>query len=245
MIQIKLSKDQNIKGYTLLETFPGVGLVGAMTGSYIIEKLEMESIGRLDSDMFPQIAAVHNSVPMFPARIYKNDKYKIVIFMAEFMIPPQLVYQLSQEMLSFARKYGIGRIVSVGGLPSAKPTSNIYITSTDRNTMQTATKIGIKPIQDGIISGVSASLLAYSKEYNIPMLELLVEVNPAIMDPKYAELAITGLNKMLGMDIDLGELHKEAKLVEARIREMLKKLKDHQQAQGSGDQPSTEQSMYA
>ncbi len=244
MLQIKLTDKEDLSGYTLLEVFPGVGLVGAMAGSYIIEKLEMENIGRIESDLFPQITAVHNAVPMFPSRVYKSDKFKLVLFMAEFSMPPGVIYPLSQEILSFARKYQIKRIVSVGGLPSQKPSGVIYITSSDQAVLKDASNLGIKPIEDGVIAGISASLLAYSNEYEIPTMDILVEVNPAIMDPKYAEIAITGLNKLLGIEIDLSELHKEAKIVDAKIRELLKKVKEHQQ-QMAPEQPSTDQSMYA
>lgn len=246
MIQIKLNEDQNLKGYTLLEAFPGVGLVGAMAGSYIIEKLKMENIGRIESDYFPPIAAIHDTVLMFPARIYKSEEMKLILFMAEFSIPPNLIYQLSQEMLSFSKKYGISKIVSVGGLPSQRPTERIYLAASDLEISKTASKLGINPIQDGLIAGVSASLLAYSKEYGMPAVDILVEVNPALMDPKYAELAITGLNKLLKIEIDLSEIHKEAKLVEARIKEMLKKLKSHPDATAAAAPPSPgDQSMYA
>ena len=246
MIQIKMGKDQNLKGYTLLEALPGVGLVGAMAGSYIIEKLKMENIGRIESDYFPPIAAIHDGIPMFPARVYKSDEMKLVLFMAEFAMPPNLIYQLSQEMLSFARKYGISRIVSVGGLPSQKPSAKIYVASSDSSISKTAAKLGITPIQDGLIAGISASLLTYSRDYGIPTMDILVEVNPALMNPKYAELAITGLNKLLAIEIDLSELQKEAKLVEARIREMLKKLKSHPDAAAAtAPQAPGDQSMYA
>lgn len=246
MIQIKLSKEQKLKGYTLLEAFPGMGLVGAMAGSYIIEKLKMENIGRIDSDGFPAITAIHGTMPLSPARIYKSDEYKLILFMSEFAIPPQLVYQLSQEMLSFSRKYEIGKIISVGGLPMQKPTNKIYVASADQNLLKSAVKLGITPIEEGIIAGISASLLLYSKEYNIPSFDILVEVNPAIMDPKYAEVAIAGLNKLVGIDIDLKELHKEAVLVETKIKDMLKKMREHQQPP-PGTEPAqpSDQSMYA
>ncbi len=246
MIQIKMNKDQNLKGYTLLEAFPGVGLVGAMSGSYIIEKLDMEIIGRIDSDYFPPLSAVHDTVPMFPARIYKSKDLKLVLVMSEFAIPPNLSYALTQELLSFARKYGISKIASVGGLPVNKPSDKIYIISIDPAINDAAKKLGITPIKDGIIAGISASLLNYSMDLGIPAFDILVEVNPAITDPKYAELAITGLNKIMNMKIDLEELDKEAKLVEAKIKDLLKKLKEHQDQMGSPSvPPPPDQSMYA
>ena len=38
MIEIKLTGDQDLSGYTLIELFPSMGLVGAMAGSYMIEE---------------------------------------------------------------------------------------------------------------------------------------------------------------------------------------------------------------
>ena len=81
------SRTRTFQGYTLIEAFPGVGLVGPMAGSYLIEKLKMEQIGQIDSDLFPPIASIHNGMPLFPARIYKHEKFKLVLVMSEFVIP--------------------------------------------------------------------------------------------------------------------------------------------------------------
>lgn len=246
MIQIRLIKEQNMRGYSLIEAFPGAGLVGPMAGSYLIEKLKMEYIGHIESDFFPPIAAIHNSVPMFPARIYKNDKYKFVLFISEFTIPSNLISQLTAEILAFVRKNYIARIISVGAMPSQKPTDKIYLTSTDQSMLKRALKIGIKPIAEGVVAGVSAVLLVNAAEYKIPTFDILVEVDPTIMDPKYAELAIKGLNQMLDIDIDLSELDKEAKAVEAKIRDLLKKVKDsHEHYAQTEESTGTGPSMYA
>jgi uncharacterized protein len=246
MIEIKLFGDKGFKGYTLVEAFPGIGLVGPMAGSYMIEKLEMENVGYISSEQFPPIASIHNAMPMRPARIYKSSKYKLLLFISEFTIPPVLVYQLADEILAFSRKYGISRIVSVGGMPSEKPTDSIYVTSADKDVLKKAVKSGIKPMEEGIVAGVSAALLVKSQEYGVEALDVMIVVDPRITDPKYAELAIDGLNKLLDIDIDLSELDKEAKEVEAKIRELLKKVKDTHDNYTSGDSTQeTGPSMYA
>ena len=77
MIEIKLFKEQNLKGYSLIEGFPGIGLVGPMAASYMIEKLGMEYVGYIASDLFPPIAVVHDGQPMHTARIYADKKNKL------------------------------------------------------------------------------------------------------------------------------------------------------------------------
>ncbi len=246
MIEITMNKDQHLNGYTIIEAFPGIGLVGPMAGSYMIEKLNMEYIGRIESELFPPIAAIHNSTPMFPARIYKSDKYKLLLFISEFTIPPVLVHQLSDELLAFARKYSILQIISVGGMPAQKPGNTIYITSCDKDILKKATRTGIKPISEGVVAGVSAGILIKAPQYKIPAINVLVEVNPNLTDPIYAEIAISGLNKILDIDIDLSELDKEAKEVETKIKEMLKKVKDTHDTYASSDSISDQgPSMYA
>ena len=244
MISIKLSKDVNLKGYGLIEAFPGAGLVGSMSGSYIIEKLKMDYIGHIESDLFPPIATIHNGLPMFPARLYKDDNTKTVLIISEFTIPPDAIYQLSMELLNFIRKYGISRIVSISGMPAQKPTNNVYIASPDAATIKKAGSVGIKPIAEGVIAGISAILMTNADQFKIPMMNLLVEVNPTVMDPRYAELAIAGLNKIMNMNIDLDDLEKEAKLVESKIRSLTKKVRDTNETLG-GNAPDQGPSMYA
>jgi len=226
MIEIKLFKNYDLKGYTLIDAFPGVGLVGPMAGSYMIEKLKMEYIGYIESAEFPPIAAIHNGNPMFPARIYKDDKFKLVVAISEFVIPAGSVFQLSREILAFIRKYGMTRMISISGMPSSKPSGIAFVTSPDAATLKKAAKQGLKTINEGVVAGVGAVLMTSSDQLKIESMNILVEVNPQIMNPKYAEIAIIGLNKILDIDIDLKDLEEEAKVVETKMRDILKKMKE-------------------
>ncbi len=226
MIEIVLHEKAELRGYTLVEGFPGAGLVGPMAASYMIEKLSMKNIGHIESDLFPPIAAVHDGLPMHTARIYADAKNKLVVVLSEFTIPQHVIYQLAAELLSFVRKAGISRIVSIGGMPSQKPSDAAYIIASQPSMTKEAAKQGLKPVNEGVIAGVSALLITGAKEFDIPTMDLLVEVNPLIMDPKYAEVAISGLSKLLGIKIDTAELESEAREVEARVRDMVKKAKE-------------------
>ncbi len=244
MIEIKLFEDIRLDGYTLIEGFPGAGLVGAMACSYMIEKLDMEYIGYIDSESFPPIAVIHNSAPMFPVRIYIDRKRKLIAMISEFTIPTELVHELGFELIDFVRKNAISEIVSIGGIPSEKPSEDAFIVTTDESLLKKAAASGIKPINEGVIAGVSAIILSNSIVINVPIINLLVEVNPEVTDPKYAEIALTNLKKIINLDINLEELEKEAKIVEAKIRQMVKKANlSHESYKKATD--ATGPSMYA
>ncbi|MDE1860986.1 MAG: proteasome assembly chaperone family protein [Candidatus Micrarchaeota archaeon] len=244
MIEIKLFKDCNLSGYTLIDAFPGAGLVGPMAGSYIIEKLGMEYIGYIDSDAFPPIAAIHGGMPMFPARLYKDDKYKIALVISEFVIPSDVIYQLSRELLAFVRKNRIAMVISLSGMPAQKQSTNAFIASPNAGLVDKAAKQGLKKIDEGVVAGVGAILMTNSEQFNVISANILVEVNPQLMDPKYAEIAIEGLNKIIGTNIDLKALDEEAKVVEAKIKEMLKKMKESPEHYNNAAE-ATGPSMYA
>ena len=55
-------------------------------------------------------------------------------------------------------------------------------------------------------------------QFKVESMNILVEVNPQLMDPKYAEIAILGLNKLININIDLKDLEEEAKVVEEKMQ---------------------------
>ena len=153
MIGIRMFKDAKLKGYTLIEGFPGAGLVGPMANSYMIEKLGMDYIGYIESDAFPPIAAVHGGVAMFPVRIYKEDRYKLVVIMSEFTIPVETIRELTDELINFVRKQEISRIISIGGMPTQKPTDVVYGIATTTELTQKFKSAKISTINEGVVAG--------------------------------------------------------------------------------------------
>ena len=105
-------------------------------------------------------------------------------------------------------------------------------------------KNGLKPIGDGMATGVNALILGMAMNDNMDDINILVPINPALIDPEYAVLAIKSMNSILGVDIDTAELDKEAKLVESKVKDIMKKTKEtHETYKKSLD--DTGPSMYA
>jgi uncharacterized protein len=244
MIQIKILGEHKLSGYTMIEGFPGAGLVGPMTNSYMVEKLKMDYIGYIESNSFPPISVIHENQPMFPVRIYKSDKYKLVIVISEFTIPSEVIYDLSEELIGFVKKSEISSIISIGGMPSTKDVNEAYAVSSDNDFTKKITSAGINRINEGVVAGVSGILLSKCPEYKIPIMGILIPINPTIMDPKYAEVAIINLKKLMEIDINVDELEEESKKLQAKVKEMLKKTRDsHEGYKNAID--ATGPSMYA
>ncbi|ASI14115.1 ATP-grasp superfamily enzyme [Candidatus Mancarchaeum acidiphilum] len=254
MIDIKLlDKKADFQGYSFIEGFPGIGLVGPMAINYMIDKLDMDYCGYLDSDKFPPLIAIHDSIPMPPIRIYCSKKYKLVTIFAEFQIPMDLIYELSAKLNEFIKENKISRIFSVNGMPykddsqdatALKDPNVAFGMVSKKNLISELKKYNISPVNEGVATGISAMMMTKALNDNIDDITLLIPVNPNLIDPKYAESAIKYINQLVGLDINTDELEKESKEVEAKIKDLLKKNKDtHQTYKNSYNDSGL--SMYA
>jgi len=230
-MEIRLIGDANLKGAILIEGLPGVGLVGPMTVSYIIDKLQMQYIGYVESDKFPPIVSIHNSRPLPPVRIYYSEKKKIAALFAEFALPLDIMNDMSDKVYEFFKSNKMSSIISIGGIPTKEiDGETVFVVASNDATLKEAQKAGLKPISEGVSTGISALLLLKSSIDDVPDTNVLVPVDPTLINPESAELAIKSINKLLKLDIDVAELEKESKEVETKIQEILKKGKDSQDA---------------
>jgi uncharacterized protein len=261
-LDIKVISDKKIDGYTLIEGFPGVGLVGPMALSYIIEKLGMEYYGYFESQAFPPLVSIHNSIPMHPVRIYTSQKYKLIAIFAEFAIPAEMTYIMSKKIAEFIKENKIKNIISIGGMPSPNPVTaledpdsdqqkeketqaeTVFAVISDPALASEMKKAGISIISEGVATGISALLMINATSEKLQDINLLIQVDQNVVDPKYAELAIKSINKLLDLKIDITELEKEAKIIEAKVREVIKKNKQsHESYKAANDEAGP--SMYA
>ncbi len=245
MIGIKLFKDISFKGCTFIEGFPGAGLVGPMAISYIIDKLGMKYVGYMESSSFPPLVSIHKNEPMPPIRLYYSEKEKIVTIFAEFAITLELVSELSDTVYGFIQKNEITNIFSIGGIPSQMAEDNTpFVIASNSTAMKNAQSAGLKPVEEGVATGVSALILVKSSMDKITDTNIMVPVQQNIIDPMYAEIAIQSLNKLMNLNIDVTDLDKEAKVVEAKIRELMAKHKESRETLKKTAE-ETGPSMYA
>ena len=227
MIEIKLFKEMSFKGYSFIEGFPGVGLVGPMAISYVIDKLQMKYVGYVESPSFPPLVSIHKGEPVSPIRLYCSEKEKIVTIFAEFSIPVELIAELSEVVYAFIRKNEITQIYSIGGIPTQNDSEKTpYLIVSNGSTEKVSQTNGLKPIIEGVATGVSALMLVKASNDDLSDTCIMVPVQQNIIDPMYAEIAIQTLNKLMNLNIDITDLDKEAKAVEAKIKELISKHKE-------------------
>ncbi len=225
-IEFHFTAKPKMKNPVLVEGFPGLGLVGTISASYLIEKLKMEHLGYITGEQFPPLAAVHNHRPLFPARMYYSNRHNLIVFISEFVIPIGAVNELSEKIYQFARKSKVKKIISLGGIAIKGEQDTVYsIASLPELTRELEKIKNVEMIKEGATTGVTGVLLARGAIDEYPVISLLAESHEGYMDPKAAAMVLETLKGLLRIDFDTTALENEAKIIDEKVKHVMGKAK--------------------
>ena len=216
------TKKVPMQGFTLIEGFPDLGLAGTIGTRYLIEQLNFEEIGYIDSKLFLPIIRIQKGVPMHPVRLYASKKHKTVIVIAEQIIPNNIASPVARALIDWIKKKGIKRVISTSGIsiPNGK---SVYAFASNENSKKTIKKNDLELINSGITSGVTALLMLYLKDNKIEAFCLL---GNAKIDADYQAAAaiVKAFCKLTNICLDVKPLLAEAKKLENAIVKHLKTI---------------------
>jgi len=229
-IEIKMIKKiKPKKGGVFIEGLPGVGLVGTIATSYIVQKLGLEMVGYVYSPYFPPIIAIHKFAPTYPMRLYYSKKENMFALLSEFVVPTPLVNELADLIFDFAKKNNIEKIISLGSITIKGEQDTVYsITSLESDLKKLAKIKSVELIKEGATTGVTAMLLAKGKINNFPVISLLAEAKSEYIDPGAASMVVKVLNKIIPPNIDTKTLEREAKELEETTQKIVSRARSEQ-----------------
>lgn len=212
--------------------FPGFGLVGTIATKFLIEHLDVETIGSIESDHLLPLAAVHKSKLIGPIEIFYNKKYNLVVVQTLSELNGT-EWKIGSILQSLAEKLKAKEVIILEGVPTTKKKKDygLYYYSENKN----FEKIGLKPVQEAVMMGVTATLLLRCK--NIPVSALLSESQSNIPDSEAAARIIKTLDQYLGMQLDYKPLLAAAKKFEGMLKGMMSKLKEQKMTQTEARPP--------
>ncbi|AJF60207.1 MAG: hypothetical protein QT03_C0001G0712 [archaeon GW2011_AR10] len=234
---------KNLKGYTIIEGFPGMGLVGTIAAKYMVEKVKFRLYGYIDSDIFMPIIRVHKGLLVRPARIYVHEEKKLVVLISEQAIPKLYTNRLAKEVVKWIQNKGITELISLSGIHAYSEAPGqpiIYGIAANEESVDMLKKFNLELIQDGITTGITAMILMELKRTNIKGISILGNVKIAA-DYQAAAEVLKKLNELLSLKIDVKPLLNEAKEVE---RELLKQLQTTKQTKDSAEKFEPKAPMY-
>lgn len=221
---------RKLKNYTLIEGFPGMGLVGTIAAKYLTEQLKFEEVGHIECNMFAPVIRIHEGLPVYPSRIYVNEKHKLVILLSEQIIANQITFELAKKVVEWIKQKGIIKAISLSGIRTEGEAEEekVYAIACNEKSKKEVKKHKIELIQEGLTTGVTAlMLLELRKEKDIIAYSILSNVSLSA-DYKASAQLITELNHILNLKINVKPLMEEAKKTQEMLIKHLQQMKTTQ-----------------
>ena len=258
-VRIYEIKRVDVEGAIVIDGFPSVGLVSSSVANYLIDTLEMQQNGIVETPAFPTVSLIRNGDPQHPVRIYAGrppaDRAgrgadKIVAFVSEFHPAPTVIHPLATAILDWVQEQRCALLVSPEGLvveaaahPGAArsgrgPRLNdvkVYGVASTRKARELYIEPNMTPFAEGVITGIAGVLLNEGHRRGFDVLTFLAEAQSDYPDARAAAKVIETINQiLLRTPLDPVPLYAEAE----RIEQQLLSIQRHAADRGRAEAPS-------
>ncbi|ASJ10658.1 proteasome assembly chaperone family protein [Thermococcus sp. P6] len=205
---------------TLIEGYPGIGLVGHIAANFLARELGMELIGYVESPFIPPVALILEGKPNPPVRFYGKDN--MILAMADIYVPPTLVSEIARELVGYLKEMKGKSVISMGGIGIGffKDQLEVWGVATGEELNRKLEEAGVKILQYGSIMGMSGKLLWEAGKEGLDAYVLLGETFGDKPDPRAAANVIEVLKKLALVEVSTEPLIREAEAIEAQLRKM-------------------------
>ncbi|HYA84475.1 MAG TPA: PAC2 family protein [Candidatus Bathyarchaeia archaeon] len=258
VVQVKKKLNSPI----LIAGFPGAGLVGSISTSYIINRLHMNQIACVESEFIVPGVIYAEGKLRHPFRLYSNERGDVCVLVCEAPVMIQGMHSVLNTVSKWILRNNVREVlvldgIAVEGLPSSR--TPIILSSDGREADAAnlihdyngdATKKEEANVVDNadsiypttaFVGGVLSSCLSNS----IPSKAILIYAARGIPDPEGAAILIESLGKITdntSLNIDISELRKQGAALKTRMEKIIQSLVQQQQ-QGQQEQAQSPASV--
>ncbi len=230
---ITLSKKP--KGATVINGFPGLGLVATIATGFLYEHLKCEKIGKFFWPEPPATVALHSGKVVDPVSVYYNKKFNVVI-VHSIMSPAGMEFRTADLVMDVCKQVQAKELISIEGVGSQEKTDapEAFYFASSKYATDRMRKIGVKSLSEGVIVGTTGALLLKAPE-KMPMTSVFIETHSQMPDSKAAAKAVEVLDKYLGLDVPYEPLLKQAEQFESKLKGIMEQTQKTQQIKEQKD----------
>ena len=254
-VRIYEIKRVDVEGAIVIDGFPSVGLVSSIVANYLVDTLQMEQIGIVESPAFPTVSLVRNGIPQHPVRIYaghpKADRSglgadKIVVFVSEFHPAPAVIHPLATAILDWAQEQRCALLVSPEGLVVEGPAAparrgrgaladvKVFGVASTRKARDLYIDPNVVPFTEGVITGIAGVLLNEGRRRGFDVLTFLAEAQSDYPDASAAAKVIETINRiLLRTPLDPVPLYAEAERIEQQLLQIQRRAAERARPEGT------------
>jgi len=233
-MEIHFKEKPSLRNPTLIAAWPGMGMLARMSADYLIQQL--------DAKQFAEIRSPSNDIyfkdgmgelSQYRHRFYYSNGKQSDLIVCSGEIQPQSLSELQElanQVLDVAEEFGAKRVYTFAAVPNphdVKP--RVFGVVNKPELVEFLRENGVQLVSgDGRITGLNGLLIGIAQQRKIEGICLLCEIRYLdIPQPRSAQTVLNTLTKILGIEIDLSELERQAEEMEQKIE----KIREHRTPQ--------------
>lgn len=219
MMEVELFEKPK-KDAIVIEGFPGFGLVSTITTEFLIDHLKAKFIGKIKTNKVQPMIAIHKGEVIEPLGIFYSAKENVIIVRAITPVK-DIEWELTECLMDFYKTIKAKEMISIEGISSdgKAPEPEAFYYSNHKVRSNKFEGLKIRKLEEGIIMGVTASLLSKMPETTFVFAEAYAD----LPDSRAAAKVIEVLDQYLGLRVDYKPLLKKAQSFEGKIKDILLK----------------------
>jgi len=233
-MEIHFKEKPSLRNPTLIAAWPGMGMLARMSADYLIQQL--------DAKQFAEIRSPSNDIyfkdgmgklSQYRHRFYYSNGKQSDLIVCNGEIQPQSLSELQElanQVLDVAEEFGAKRVYTFAAVPNphdVKP--RVFGVVNKPELVEFLRENGVQLVSgDGRITGLNGLLIGIAQQRKIEGICLLCEIRYLdIPQPRSVQAVLNTLTKILGIEIDLSELERQAEEMEQKIE----KIREHRTPQ--------------
>ncbi len=220
-----VEKTQIPSGTVMLYGFPDVGLVGVIAASHLIEELGLTEVAYADSKLLPPVIVVHAGLPHSPLRVFGNNK--ILLAVSEIPLAADTIYPVMDTLIEWAKRSKVKMMIALSGIPVQDRQDvkelKVFSAASNSETLKTVQSKGIEALMEGYMVGPQAIMLMRAEKTDLPAITLLAQCFFNYPDPEAAAEVLKGLEKLMGIKVDIGRLLAKGEEIRLKARDVMRR----------------------
>lgn len=264
-----LEKLKSLDNPTLIAGFPGPGLVGSISTSFIIDYLNMHQIACVESDYITPGVIYIGGKLRHPFRIYANEDRNICVMVCEAPILIDGIHIVMDTLISWSKENNVKEVIVLDSIPingilkQGRQTVILHDDGVHKkeieinqknnrdkmNRFKENSNLDRKAIENSTnynytayIGGLAGGLLSSCLSYGISCTAILVPAPTGFADPEGAALLIESFDKLTTTDnlkIDPTKLKKQGVNIRQQLDKIMQSIQEQRQ-----QLPPEQKSMY-
>ncbi|THE64961.1 proteasome assembly chaperone family protein [Salinadaptatus halalkaliphilus] len=225
----------DLESPTLVEGFPGVGLVGKIATDHLVNQLEMRYYASVHCEGLPRIGVYRGGdrTARPPVRIYVSEDHDLFALQSDAPISSSAIESVADCVTSWIVDQD-ATPVYLSGLPAERDESRpeLYgIATGDAGRTLEREDVPVPP-EDGVVTGPTGALINRAAQLGDDSLGIVVECSPQFPDPEAASVLLEdGIAPIADVSVDIQDLVDRAE----EIRQQREQLAQQMQAIGQDE----------